>query len=122
MVSSNVKKFFVLVCVVLALAATIGMTPVVQRRNLLKPITSLYTTEDEAEDLQMLDELSQGEKVIVKPDGAKKESLNLKIDKDHDDQLLPATTNQLMIDGVGLEETQINDDKIEEILNAAPLL
>lgn len=123
MVSSSAKKFIVFICVVLGIAATVGMTPVIQQKKLLKHMKSLYTTTDnESDKLEMMDDLTQGDKVIVKTEDAKKEILNVKLDDKHKGQVIPAESNEMEYDGKYSDSSLVEDERIEEILNSAPSL
>lgn len=99
--------------------ATIALTPAVHRQKLLKPISpssNSTPTADESEDLAGLKEFSQGDKVIVIPEDAKKSSLNVEVDVARPDQILPVDKID-NVDGIGFEDPDINDEKVEEILN-----
>ncbi|KAG0679789.1 hypothetical protein C6P40_005178 [Pichia californica] len=124
MLKGSTKKFFIFVCIVLAMFATLSMTPETQRKQFLKPITSLYSgdsgkqlTSTEAESMN---EFSDSPKVMVKDDDAEKTVLNVEVDPEHPDQLLPVVDaeNKVVDDD---EDSSISDSKLEAILNEAPL-
>lgn len=91
MFSGTSKRFITCICIALAVLAVIGMTPSTHRQALLKPITKLYTDTD-ATDINAI-EYSESNKVLVKPDDAQKDILNVDVDPEHPDQLLPVDNN-----------------------------
>lgn len=125
MLKGSTKKFFVFVCIVLAMLATLGMTPAPQREKLLKPIQGLYNKNAEdakeaSEELASMKEYSETPKVIVKSDDAETKVLNVEFDQDHPDQLLPvADEENKVVDDT--EDTSVENAKVEAILDEVPI-
>lgn len=114
------KKFFIFICLVLAMFATLGMTPETKRKQYLAPITRLYSDKsDENSNNEMVAE-SNTPKFMVKPDNAEKSLLNVEPDPEHPDQLVPVTNaeNKIVDD---TEDSSLSDEKLETILDEAPL-
>lgn len=120
MLSGSSKKFVLFIFVALAILATFSITPKQHYQSLLKPIKSVYNS-DKKEDLNNLGELSQSNKVIVKPDNAESKALNLEIDPNHPEQLLPVDNKNDDVDNLDFADTNIEDAKVEEILDSVPL-
>lgn len=120
MPSGSTKKFLLFIFVALAILATFSMTPKQHYQTIMKPIQSIYNS-DNKEDLSKLGELSQSNKVIVKPDDAQKESLNLEVDPSHPNQLLPADNKNDDVENLDFADTSIENEKIEVILDSVPL-
>ncbi|GAV28877.1 hypothetical protein PMKS-002355 [Pichia membranifaciens] len=125
MLKGSTKKFFVFVCIVLAMVATLGMTPATQRKKLLKPIENLYSTKNSdngaaSTELENLKEQSQSPKVIVISENAEKEVLNVEADAEHPEQLLPVADPQIkVVDDT--EDTSVENAKAEAILDEVPI-
>lgn len=129
MVSVASKRFLICVCVALAILAVGGMISTTHKKSLLKPITQLYSTKqlknkgiaDNTDDKTL--EFSESNKVMVKPDDAKKDYLNVKIDASNPNQVVPvdkAEKNKDLVD-LGYEETSVEDARIDAMLDSGPL-
>jgi cell division protein FtsL len=126
MLAGSTKKFLIFICVALAIFATFSITPETHRKKLLKPIKSIYNSNsnsnsDDSNDLDSVQELSQSNKIIVKPDDAKKDYLNVEIDPNHPDQVLPVDNKNDNIDELDFTDTSVDNEKIEAILDSAPI-
>lgn len=110
----------------MAIIAVIGMTPATHRKSLLKPITQLYSGNESSTDIpdKKTVEYSESNKVMVKPDDAKKDFLNVEIDASNPNQVLPVDSSEKNndVDNLNFEDTSIENAKVEAILEEAPLL
>lgn len=126
MFSATSKRFLICVCLVLAVIAVIGMTPGTHKKSLLKPITLLYSGEQSNTDIpdSKVIEYSESNKVMVKPDDAKKDFLNVEVDATDPNKVLPVDSSEKNndVDNLDFKDTDIDNEKIEVMLNEAPLL
>lgn len=112
MLSGSTKKFFIFICIALAMIATLGMTPETKRKELMKPVTALYKGSD-SDSTDELSSVSNAEapKVIVKPDDAKEDYLNV------NNELLPISDESKTIEDYD-NDSGPNSDKLDAAIAA----
>lgn len=125
MISGNAKKFFIFVCLVLTMFAAFQMTPEEHSKKLLQPLKSLYNSE-EGDGSETPKDYFDSPKMVVKPDDAKKTSLNVEVDPAHPGQVLPVADKNVNVDNLDFEDSSqklgLEDEKTEAILESAPLV
>lgn len=125
MLKGSTKKFFIFVCIVLAMVATLGMTPATQRKKVLNPIKNLYNKKNSGNsaanaELDNQKDKSDSPKVIVVPDNAEKAPLNVEEDPEHPAYILPVVDAETkVVDDT--EDTSVANAKAEAILDGAPV-
>lgn len=92
--------------------ATLGMTPETKRKELMKPVTALYKGSD-SDSTDELSSVSNAEapKVIVKPDDAKEDYLNV------NNELLPISDESKTIEDYD-NDSGPNSDKLDAAIAA----